>query len=73
LDKREDTGEHIEYEDSDHRYIEHPFAPEGVGSDQPQDQEGNRDLAGCEAKDAPRLRDPVVLDDQRLLFGLQIE
>lgn len=70
MHKCEDTGKRVENEDSDHGCVEDPLAPEGVRPDQTQNQEGNRDLAGCKAEDTPGLGDPVVLDDQSLLFGL---
>lgn len=73
LHECEDAAERCEQQGRAHGEVKDPFAPEGVGPNNAENEEGYGDFASCEAKDGPRLDNPIILDRQRLLCGFEIE
>ena len=69
----DDTVDCVENEDGDHGDVEDPPAPDSIGPNDAQNEQGDRDLACCKAKDNPRLGNPVDLENVRLLLGSEFK
>jgi hypothetical protein len=68
-----DAVNRVENEDADHSSVKDPPAPDSVVSNDAQNEQSNRYLARCKAKDYPWLCDPVNSDSLTLLLWSEVK